>query len=175
MTTFADITQQVKIQDSLRLTKDTYQNLIETLPFMLLQRDRDFNITYLNPAATQADGTQSAKNSQYCRRDFCQGIIHPDDLPADRRRRRPGGDARGKSTRVEARFRAKDGSLKTVLAFFQPNLHHGEVVGSTSLVVDITTPAPVWRRNYCMQATAARARRPTGERDGARLQQLARR
>ena len=28
--------------------------------------------------------------------------------------------------------------MKTVQAFFHPNLHHGEVVGSTSLIVDMT-------------------------------------
>jgi two-component system cell cycle sensor histidine kinase/response regulator CckA len=134
VTTFADITEQMRIQDSLRQTRDRYQNLIETLPFMLLQRDKNFNIIYLNPAATELTG-HSAEEMK--RPDYCQRVIHPDDFPAYDR----AGQAvmEGKATRVEARFRAKDGSLKNVLAFFHPSQHHGEVVGSTSLVVDITT------------------------------------
>jgi PAS domain S-box-containing protein len=133
VTTFADITQQVAVQDALRFTKDKYQKLIETLPFMLLQRDRDFHITYLNPAATQLTGHSTA---EFMTPGFCETIIHPDDVHAYHAAAQT--LALGNSTRVEARFRAKDGSLKTVLAFLHPNLHHGEVIGSTSLVVDIT-------------------------------------
>ena len=134
VTTFADFTQQLEVQDSLRLTRDKYQNLIETLPFMLVQRDRDFNITYLNPAATQLTGHSA---EEFLTPGFCESIIHPDDLPMYHQAAQ--AVAEGKSTRVEGRFRTKDGSLKTVQAFFHPNLHHGEIIGSTSLIVDITT------------------------------------
>src|SRR5262249_10274224 len=103
VTTFADITQQMKIQDSLRLTKDRYQNLIETLPFMLMQRDRTFNITYLNPAATQLTGHSEA---ELMTSGFWENIVHPDDLPAYRAAL--DATAQGKSTRVEARLRARD-------------------------------------------------------------------
>lgn len=134
VTTFADITEQIRVQDSLRLTRDRYQSLIDTLPFMLLQRDKDFNITYLNPAATLLTGHSA---EEMMRPDFCQSIIHPDDLPLYHGA--AAAIAQGKSARIEARFYAKDGALKSVLAFFHPNLQHGEVVGSTSLVIDITT------------------------------------
>jgi PAS domain S-box-containing protein len=133
VTTFADITQQMKIQDSLRVTKEKYQNLIETLPFMLVQRDRDFNILYLNPAATQLTGFSA---DEFLRPGFCHSIVHPDDQPMYEAAAKI--VAQGKSTRIEARFRTKDGSYKTVLAFFHPNLHHAEIIGSTNLVVDIT-------------------------------------
>ncbi len=133
VTTFADITQQVAIQESLRLTKDKYQNLIESLPFMLVQRDRNFNITYLNPAACQLTGHSA---EELMTPGFCDSIVHPDDQPMYAAAAQI--VTQGKPTRIEGRFRTKDGSLKSVLAFFQPNLRHGEVVGSTSLVVDIT-------------------------------------
>jgi PAS domain S-box-containing protein len=134
VTTFADITQQVKVRDSLRLTRDKYQKLIETLPFMLLQRDRDLKITCFNPAAEQLTGHTVEEMMQP---DFCQRIIHPDDLA--KYDAAAAASAHGQSTRVEARFYAKDGSLKTVLAFFYPYFNHGEVDGSTSLIVDMTT------------------------------------
>src|SRR5207249_4909830 len=79
VTTFADISQQLLAQESLRQTRDKYQTLVETLPFMLLQRDKDFNITYLNPAATQLTGHSA---EEMMRPNFCERIIHPDDLPA---------------------------------------------------------------------------------------------
>jgi PAS domain S-box-containing protein len=134
VTTFADVTQQLEIQDSLRFTKDKYQNLIETLPFMVVQRDRDFNITYLNPAATQFTGHSA---EEFLTPGFCESIIHPDDLPMYHQAAQ--AVAQGKSTRVEGHLRIKDGSLRAVQAFFHPNLHHGEIIGSTSLIVDITT------------------------------------
>jgi PAS domain S-box-containing protein len=133
VTTFADITEQVKTQDTLRLTKDRYQNLVETLPFMLVQRDASFKITYLNPAASALTGHSIEELMQP---GFCESIIHPDDEPQYQRAMQT--VAEGRSTRVEGRFQAKDGSFKSVLAFLHPNLQHGEVIGSTSLVVDIT-------------------------------------
>ncbi len=133
VTTFADITQQVEAQDTLRLTLDRYQTLVDTLPFMLLQRDRDMNITYLNPAATQMTGHTADEMRQA---DFCQRILHPEDLHEFESALRRVTE--GELARVEARFTAKDGSLKTVLAFFHPNRLNGVVVGLTSLVLDIT-------------------------------------
>lgn len=133
VTTFADITEQVRANDSLRHAKNKYQSLIETLPFMLEQRDRDFNITYLNPAATQLTGYSA---QEYMTPGFCEGIIHAEDLPAYRAAAQ--ASARGESSRLELRFRIKDGSMKTVLAFVHPHFNHGAVVGSTSLVIDIT-------------------------------------
>jgi PAS domain S-box-containing protein len=100
---------------------------------MLLQRDEKFNITYLNSAATQLTGHSY---EEMMRPEFCQSILHPDDLPSYYAAAET--IAQGKSTRIEARFRAKDGSWKSVLAIFHPNLHNGQVVGSTSLVVDMT-------------------------------------
>src|SRR5207247_443881 len=111
-----------------------YQNLIESLPFMLLQRDRDFNITYLNPAATQLTGHST---QEFLTPGFCESIMHPDDLPAYHAAAQ--AMVEGKTMRLEMRLRAKDGSWKYVLVFLHPTFHHGEVIGSTSMVVDVTT------------------------------------
>jgi two-component system, cell cycle sensor histidine kinase and response regulator CckA len=133
VTTFADITEQVRANDSLRHAKDKYQNLIEALPFMIEQRDREFNIVFLNRAATQLTGYSA---QEFMTPRFCEGIIHADDLPAYRAAAQAA--ARGESSRLEVRFRIKDGSVKTALAFVHPHFNHGDVVGSTSLVIDIT-------------------------------------
>ncbi|MBI1830688.1 MAG: PAS domain S-box protein, partial [Planctomycetes bacterium] len=133
VTTFADITEQVLAHDSLRTARDKYQNLIETLPFMLVQRDKDFKITYMNPAALQMTGHGV---DDFMRPGFCECILHPDDLPAYFAAAQT--VAQGQSARIEVRFFAKDGTLKTVLAFFHPTWDHGKLVGSTSLVLDIT-------------------------------------
>jgi PAS domain S-box-containing protein len=133
VTTFADVTQQIKVQDSLRFNKNKYQKLVETLPFMLVQRDKNFNITYLNPAAVDLTGYTFEEMTQP---EFCTTIVHPDDLPAYQAAGQ--AVAQGQSARIESRLLAKDGSTKIVLGFFHPNFHHGEVVGSTSLAIDIT-------------------------------------
>lgn len=133
VTTFADITLQLQSQASLRLTRDKYQGLVESLPFMLQLRDRDFNITYVNPAGTQITGYSSEELSQ---KDFCQSIIFPEDWPAYTATAER--VAHGESDRVELRLRAKDGAAKTVLSFVFPNLHNGEIAGATCMVIDIT-------------------------------------
>lgn len=133
VTTFADITLQRHVQDSLRLTRDKYQNLVETIPFMLLQRDRNFDITYVNSAATHLTGHSA---DEMMAPGFCEGIIHPDDLPAYFHAAEV--VSKGKSTRVEIRFRAKGGAEKTVVAFIYPIFQDSAYVGCTCLVVDIT-------------------------------------
>jgi PAS domain S-box-containing protein len=133
VTTFADITQQLQFQDSLRLAKEKYQNLVETLPFMMIQQDNQNNITYLNPAALQLTGyTQEQLMSP----GFFQQITLSEDEPT----RRAAAElvAQGQSTRVELHLLVQDRTAKTVLAFIHPNWIDGKVSGSTSLLIDIS-------------------------------------
>ena len=134
VTTFADITQQRRAQDSLRLAKDKYQTLIETLPFMLIQRDRDSKITYVNPSVALLSGYTA---DEFMAPGFCQTLIHPDDVPVYEAALK--SVAQGQTMRLEVRFRTKSQVLTTVLAFFYPNFQHGAVVGSTCLLIDIST------------------------------------
>ena len=133
VTTFADITQQRQAQESLRQAKDKYQTLVETLPFILIQRNREADITYVNPAVAELTGYTSL---ELMAPGFCQSLLHPDDVPGYLATLKT--VVQGKSTRMEIRFRTKDQTLKTALAFFQPNFRRGEVIGSTSLLIDIT-------------------------------------
>jgi PAS domain S-box-containing protein len=133
VTTFADVTEQRQVQDALRQVKDKYQKLVETLPFILLQRDAHGEITYVNPAVTQLTGYTPA---EVMAPGYCVTLLHPDDVPAYHAALDE--VMRGESPRIELRFRARDGSLKTALALYQPQFERGAVVGSTCLLIDIS-------------------------------------
>jgi PAS domain S-box-containing protein len=133
VTTFADVTQQREVQDSLRLAKDKYEKLVETLPFILIQRNAHGEITYVNPAVTQLTGHTPA---ELMTPGHCQTLLHPDDVPAYQAAL--ADVSQGQAPQIELRFRAKDGSFKTALALYQPQCERGEVVGSTCLLIDIS-------------------------------------
>lgn len=133
ISTFADISTQVQMRDSLRQARDKYQNLIESLPVMLVQRDRAFNITFVNPFTETLTGYTVA---EMLRPGFSRDIIHADDLPGFL------ASAElilaGQAVRKEIRLRVRNGSTKTVLVFMYPMFEGTNVVGSTSLMLDIT-------------------------------------
>ncbi len=133
LSTFADITSQIQMRESLRQARDKYQNLVETLPVMVVQRDRDFNITFVNKFAESVTGYSVP---EMMKPGFDRDIIDPSDLPdylaaADIVRT-------GQSVRKELRLRARDGSNRTVLAFIHPIFEADAVVGSMSVVLDLS-------------------------------------
>jgi PAS domain S-box-containing protein len=100
---------------------------------MLIQRDQQGAITYVNTAALQLTGHAA---EELLRPGFFETLVHADDVPLYQAARRKVSN--GDSTRVEMRLRAKDQTVKTVLAFLHPTIDNGEFVGSTSLVVDLS-------------------------------------
>ena len=63
-------------------------------------------------------------------------FIHPDDLP---RVNAAAIEAlAGRPSRMEYRYNAKDGSVKTAFAMIQPRRQGGAVIGTTALMVDVT-------------------------------------
>ena len=134
VTTFADITEHLRFQESLRHAMQKYQTLVETLPFMMIQQDLQGNITYLNPATVQLTGY--AANELLAPGFFAQ-ITSPEDRPIFQAATELVAD--GKSTRVELRLLTHAGVTKSVLVFIYPNLQDEKVIGSTSLVIDMTT------------------------------------
>jgi PAS domain S-box-containing protein len=133
VSTFADITEQVKANERFRQAIDKYQTLVETLPFMLQQCDRELRVTYLNPAAKDLTGYAQA---ELMAPGFIETLIHPDDLSTYRNAHTAA--FAGQTTRLEFRLRDRDGSVRTLVAFVQPNHRNGDIVGSTSVVIDIT-------------------------------------
>ena len=111
VTTFADITLQLQAQSSLRQTRDKYQGLVESLPFMLQLRDKEFNITYRE----SAQAFRSRDIAKKIDASICKSIIHPDDWPdyaatADTVARR---NCAGRGALPRQGY----GTMKTVLSF----------------------------------------------------------
>ncbi|HVS36558.1 MAG TPA: PAS domain S-box protein [Gemmataceae bacterium] len=133
VTTFSDVTVNRHAQEVVRASEEKYRGLIESMPLMLIQSDRQMRVEYVNPsvgAITGFEKEEIAEPSAWSR------LIHPDDLA---RLRAASVEAlSGKAGRLEFRYHAKDGSVKTALAMLQPRWHGAEVVGCTTLLVDMT-------------------------------------
>ncbi len=133
VTTLSDVTAYRQAQEVLRLSEEKYRGLIESMPLMLVQADRRLRIEYANPAVGAVTGfkmEEIAEPSAWAR------LVHPDDLPRVHAFAVEALD--GRPRRVEYRYNAKDGSVKTALAIVQPRWQSGEVVGTTTLMVDMT-------------------------------------
>jgi diguanylate cyclase (GGDEF)-like protein/PAS domain S-box-containing protein len=53
VTNSRDVTEQIKARHELEAEKERYQLLVETIPDVVVRFDRELNVRYLNPAATQ--------------------------------------------------------------------------------------------------------------------------
>jgi PAS domain S-box-containing protein len=133
VTTFADLTGYRRALEVLRASEEKYRGLVEALPLMVCQADRDLRVTYVNPALETITGYELADLREPS---FWQPLLQPDDLqkllalvPLV---------LAGQTQQVELRFRAKDGSDKIGHAILQPRRQAGDVVGITTLVVDMT-------------------------------------
>jgi PAS domain S-box-containing protein len=134
VTTFADVTAYRRAQDATRSSEEKHRGLVESLPLMVVQTDRDLKLTYANPAMTQTTGYDLAEIAEP---GAWGAVIHPEDRP---RMEEMGREAlSGKECRGEVRYRGKDQAEKVGLVFVLPRRHEGgEVFGLTALVVDVT-------------------------------------
>jgi PAS domain S-box-containing protein len=131
--TFSDLSAYVMARESIRVSEERYRGLVETLPMMLVQADRDRRLTYVNPATQQLTGYSL---EEICDPAAWASILHPDDLPTVweiNSKALAGAAGRG-----ECRYRAKDGSERHCFFICSPRLQHDEVVGTTTLLVDVT-------------------------------------
>jgi PAS domain S-box-containing protein len=133
VTTFADITAYRQALVVLRASEEKYRVLVETLPLMLVQLDREGRVTYMNPAAQAVSG--------YGPEDLTAGgsweaLACAEDRPKAEEAFRQA--LAGKTARVEVRFRAKDGSEKVGYVLTEPRRQGGAVLGTTALIVDMT-------------------------------------
>jgi PAS domain S-box-containing protein len=131
--TFSDISAYVHAREAIRVSEERYRALVETCPIMLMQSDRDLRITYINPATRQITGYELAELAEPA---LWAALIHPDDLPRCYEMVRR--SLLGQPDRGELRYRAKDGSEKVAFAMSQPRYQGSVVVGTTTLLVDIT-------------------------------------
>jgi PAS domain S-box-containing protein len=133
VTTFSDITPYRHAQDVVRSSEEKYRGLVESLPLMLCIGDRDRHLVYLNPATTQISGYELAEIADP---QTWLNLIRADDRPT---LLAIIGDAlAGRSGRMEAHYRAKNGEEKVAFALIQPHWQDGEITGFVTLMVDVT-------------------------------------
>jgi len=114
---------------ALRQSEEQYRGLVESLPLMLLQYDKDGALCYHNPAAEQISGYSKESLKQP---EFWLSCIDKADVPAFRSMVDAARD--GQSARAEFRFKGADGCEKVGYALAQPR----RPGGATVLVVDLT-------------------------------------
>jgi PAS domain S-box-containing protein len=129
-----DLTSLHQAEAARRDTEERYRDLVESLPMMLIQADREMHITYANRATRDITGydlTEIADPQAWA------SICHPDDMPMILEMALAGQEGRG--SRAEFRYRAKDGTEKVGLAITEPRRRpDGGIVGTTTLIVDVT-------------------------------------
>jgi PAS domain S-box-containing protein len=133
VTTFADVTAYRHAQEVLRQSEEKYRGLVESLPLMLIQSDRDLRLLYANPATKAITGYDL---DEIASPQAWAALVHPDDLPAFREQ--VAQALAGEAGRCEIRYRAKDKSEKVAFVICQPRRQGDEVAGLSALVVDVT-------------------------------------
>jgi PAS domain S-box-containing protein len=133
VTTLADITASVQAQQMLRASEEKYRGLVEALPLIVVRADRTLRVEYANPALRAITGYEI---DELADPPAWACLVHPDDLP--RVQAMAAEALAGRPGRTEYRYRAKDGTEKVGFALCEPRRQDGQVVGTTTLIVDVT-------------------------------------
>ena len=152
VTTLLDVSDYIQAQQRGRVSEERYRGLVDSLPLMVLQFDRQMTLTLANPAMTAIAGFQLGEVD--AAEDWGK-LVHADDLPVllDSFQQA----LSGKNVRCECRYKGKDGQERVCYSFMQPiwsleepppsqlsGQHSAdgqstrEVIGVTSLVLDLT-------------------------------------
>jgi PAS domain S-box-containing protein len=132
--TFADITAYRRAQETIRQSEEKYRGLVESLPLLVYQFDRDLRVVYANPASRIVTGYDSPPENAEATAWMAR--VHPEDIAHVRKAL--AAALAGEPQRYEVRFQAKDGSEKTCFVLAQPLRQDEQVTGITTLVVDMT-------------------------------------
>jgi PAS domain S-box-containing protein len=131
--TFSDISPYIHAREAMRQAEGRCGGLVESVPLAVLQSDRDRRVTDVNPMTRAVTG--------YDRADLAgpgawEAVVHPDDRP---RVREIGRNAlAGQAGSAGCRYRARDGEEKEAYLVCQPRTEGGAVVGTTTLLLDVT-------------------------------------
>src|SRR5262249_36300121 len=110
--TFAEVTPERQLLEGRRLSEEEFTGLGGWLPLMLIRMDCERRLVYINPAAHSLSGYALHEISAT---DVWQKLVHTDDLPKLLDGFRLVMEE-GQTYRQEVRYRAKDGSEKSVYA-----------------------------------------------------------
>jgi PAS domain S-box-containing protein len=105
---------------AMRVSEERYRALVESLPVMLVQANRDTKITYINPATRAITGYELSEISDPA---SWAALVHPEDLSRVHEILHNALD--GQPDRGEIRYRAKDGTEKVAYMFCQPRYYEG--------------------------------------------------
>ncbi|MCX5855610.1 MAG: PAS domain S-box protein, partial [Deltaproteobacteria bacterium] len=127
-----DITEKIKVQESLQESEAKYRNLIENINDVIFSVDTRKCITYISPAVERflRYTVNEIMGVPFTR------FVHPDDLPAllSRFEKTLSGDLQPHEFRVFA----KDGTIFYVRTSSRPLLEDGRPVGLTGVMTDIS-------------------------------------
>jgi PAS domain S-box-containing protein len=129
-----EIAKLKKYGESIKESKEKYKELVNLLPQIVFETDRDGNITFANYQAFGMLG--------YTKNDFDKGmnvleIVAPHDR--DRTKESIQRVLRGEELgSMEYSIQKKDGSTLPVLVYSTPVMHNNKPVGVRGIVIDIT-------------------------------------
>ena len=133
VTTFTDISAYVHAREAIRSSEERYHELVESLPLMLFQCGLDLRVTYINPATSALTGYSLEEVADPT---AWASLILSEDVAIAYRLQRSA--LAGQIDRGEFRYRAKDGSEMVAYSICQPRFQDGSVIGTTTLLVDVT-------------------------------------
>ncbi|MBI1924959.1 PAS domain S-box protein [Candidatus Poribacteria bacterium] len=129
-----DVTDRVRAEETLAAKEKLYRTLIESIPHVIWLGKADGNVTYQNKAYEDLTGRPLTETLGF----GWAADLHPDDKE-ELLKKYEDAYKRGKDYRGECRFRAKDGSYKTVYYIGTPVLDDsGKIINWVGINMDIT-------------------------------------
>jgi two-component system NtrC family sensor kinase len=127
-----DITERKQTEETLQQSQERYQNLVENINDIIFEVDTEGNMTYISPAIERF---AKYKADEFIGQNFSR-FVHPDDMPG----------LISSFLRVlagilkpfEFRVLDKDGSIHYARSNSRQRMQHGQVIGITGVLSDIT-------------------------------------
>ncbi|MGB8707473.1 MAG: PAS domain S-box protein [Dehalococcoidia bacterium] len=127
-----DITERKQAEEALQQSQERYQNLVENINDVIFEVDTEGNITYISPAIERIG---KYKADELIGQNFSR-FVHPDDMPGliSSFHRVLAGILKP----FEFRVLDKDGSIRYARTNSRQRMQHGQVIGITGVLSDIT-------------------------------------